>query len=100
MRELGADVVAVAVQVRRARAVDADAVAGYQVTVGDVVAVEVDGPFVARGQVEARRMAASQGLIGRTGGCGRRVGREILGESRVLREVPVGGNDQGRPGDQ
>ena len=39
-------------------AVDANALARYQVTVGDVVAVEVDGTFVAGGKVEARRVAA------------------------------------------
>ena len=100
VRELGADVVAVAVQVTSGGAVDANAVARYQVTVGDVVAVEVDGTFVAGGQVEAQRVAAGQGLIGRTSGVGRRVGREILGEPRVLREVAVGGGSAGPRADQ
>ena len=44
----------------------------------DVVAVEVDRPFVAGGQVEAGRVAAGQGPIRLTGGFGLRVGREIL----------------------
>ena len=100
VRELRADVVAVAVQIAPAGAVDADAVAGYQVTVRDVVAVEVDGPFVAGGQVEAGRMAARQGAIGRTGGFGRRVGREILGEPGILREVALGGGRTGPRADQ
>ena len=98
--ELGADVVAIAVQIAPAGAVDADAVAGYQVTVRDVVAVEVDGPFVAGGQMEAGRMAARQGPIGRTGGFGRRVGREIIGEPGILREVAVGGGRAGPRADQ
>ena len=80
--------------------VDAHPVAGYQVAVRDVVAVEVDGPFVASGQVEARRVAAGQGPVGLTGGFGPGVGRKILGEPGVVREVPVGCGRDGPRADQ
>ena len=95
--ELGAVVVTMAVQVARGGAVDAVAVAAYQVTVRDVVAVEVDGPFVAGGQVEARRVAARYGPAGGFGG---RVGREILGEAGILGEVAVGGGGDGPRADR
>ena len=100
VRELGAGVVAVAVQVTGGGAVDANALPRYQVAVGDVVAVEVDGTFVAGGQVEARRVAAGQGPVGRTGGFGRRVGREIRGEPGALREVAVRSGRAGPRADQ
>ena len=67
---------------------DAGAAAGYQVAVGGVIPVEIDRTLVSGRQMEARRMAARQRLIALISGASRGVLGEILGEARVLREIP------------
>ena len=57
-----------------------------------VVDVEVLGPGLALGLVEARPETLEQGLVvGRRDGRRRRVGREVGGETRILREVALAG---------
>ena len=91
VNELGSGVVAVPVQLRRGRAVDADAGAGHQVAVGDVVTIEVDRTLVSGGQMKARRMSSQQLPIALSGDARRRIrGKELL-EPRTLREVGFGG---------
>ena len=104
--ELRSGVVPMPVQFRGAGVFDALAAAGHQVAVGDVVAVEVDGALMPRGQVEARRVSAGQRPVVLVSGPGRRVRRKVLREAGVLREVPVRGEarrpgaEQREPGEQ
>ena len=90
VHELRRGVVAVPVQLLRGRTVDAGSVAGHEITVRDVVAVEVDRTLMSGGQVETGRMTAQQlsiPLIRNTRGW---IGGEELREPRILREVGLG----------